>query len=120
MRSDVLNLILGWTLLALILPLILCGVITAFLDGWVLAVKAFLPAIVVSAGLGACMLGFFTRTDSASRLRDLEAFVGVGLVWPLTVFIGSLPYWFGGVFVGPLTPDAASIDIARGFREFLV
>jgi trk system potassium uptake protein TrkH len=115
MRSDVLNLILGWTLLALILPLILCGVITAFLDGWVLAVKAFLPAIVVSAGLGACMLGFFTRTDSASRLRDLEAFVGVGLVWPLTVFIGSLPYWFGGVFVGPLTPDAASIDIARGF-----
>lgn len=115
MRSDVLNLILGWTLLALILPLTLCGAITAFLDGWVLAVKAFLPAIVVSAGLGACMLGFFTRTDSASRLRDLEAFVGVGLVWPLTVFIGSLPYWFGGVFVGPLTPDAASIDIARGF-----
>ena len=61
------------------------------------------------------MLGLFTRTDSAQRLRDLEAFVGVGLVWPLTVFIGSLPYWFGGVFVGPFVEDAQLIDILRGF-----
>ena len=30
MRSDVLNLILGWTLLALLVPLGLCGIITAF------------------------------------------------------------------------------------------
>jgi len=106
MRSDVLNLILGWTLLALLVPLGVCGLITLWLDGWVLAVQAFLPAMLISGGLGAVMLGLFTRTDSAQRLRDLEAFVGVGLVWPLTVFIGSLPYWFGGVFVGPFVEDA--------------
>ena len=115
MRSDVLNLILGWTLVALLVPLGVCGMITVALDGWVLAAQAFLPAMIISGGLGAVMLGLFTRTDSAQRLRDLEAFVGVGLVWPITVFIGSLPYWFGGVFVGPFVDDAQLVDIMRGF-----
>ena len=59
MRSDVLNLILGWTLLALLVPLGLCGIITAWLDGWVLAAQAFLPAMLISGGLGAAMLGLF-------------------------------------------------------------
>ena len=106
MRFDVLHLILGWTLLALIVPLTVCGIITAILDNWQLAVQAFLPAILISGVVGSCMLGLFTRTDSASRLRDLEAFVGVGLVWPITVFIGSLP--IGSVASSldrlPLTP----------------
>ena len=115
MRSDVLNLILGWTLVALLVPLGVCALITVALDGWVLAAQAFVPAMLISGGLGAVMLGLFTRTDSAQRLRDLEAFVGVGLVWPITVFIGSLPYWFGGVFVGPFVEDAELIDIMRGF-----
>ena len=115
MRSDVLNLILGWTLVALLVPLGVCALITVALDGWVLAAQAFVPAMLISGGLGAVMLGLFTRTDSAQRLRDLEAFVGVGLVWPITVFIGSLPYWFGGVFVGPFVEDAQLIDILRGF-----
>jgi len=115
MRFDVLNLILGWTLLALLVPLGVCGIITAWLDDWQLAVQAFLPAMLISAGLGGAMLGLFTRTDSAQRLRDLEAFVGVGLVWPLTVFIGALPYWFGGVFNGPFVEGALTIDIMRGF-----
>ena len=70
--------------------------------------------MLISGGLGAAMLSLFTRTDSAQRLRDLEAFVGVGLVWPLTVLIGALPYWFGGVFVGPFVDDALLIDILRG------
>ena len=115
MRFDVLNLILGWTLLALLVPLGVCGIITAWLDDWQLAVQAFLPAMLISAGLGGAMLGLFTRTDSAQRLRDLEAFVGVGLVWPLTVFIGALPYWFGGVFNGPFVEGALTVDIMRGF-----
>ena len=115
MRYDVLNLILGWTLLALLVPLFVCGLVTAWLDSWELALQAFLPAMLISGGLGAAMLGLFTRTDSAQRLRDLEAFVGVGLVWPLTVLIGALPYWFGGVFVGPFVDDALLIDILRGF-----
>ena len=115
MRYDVLNLILGWTLVALTVPLIACFLITWALDGLELAIQAFLPAVAISSGLGTVLLAFFTRTDSAERLRDLEAFVGVGLVWPVTVFIGAMPFWFGGMFVGPLTDGAAFIDIARGF-----
>jgi len=115
MRFDVVNLILGWTLLALSAPLVVSGIITAVLDSPDLAMQAFLPPLLATIGLGLGMLLFFTRTNSAERLRDLEAFVGVGLVWPITVFIGALPFWFGGVFVGPFTDDAAAIDIARGF-----
>ena len=115
MRYDVVNLILGWTLLAMTLPLLFCGVITWWLDGSTLALQAFGPAIGLSAGLGVGLLALFTRTNSAERLRDLEAFVGVGLVWPVTVLIGALPFWFGGVFVGPFTDNAELIDVTRGF-----
>ena len=45
MRFDVLNLILGWTLVALTIPLVLCVVITGYLDNWDLAFRAFsIPA----------------------------------------------------------------------------
>lgn len=117
MRYDVLNLILGWTLIALMVPLAICGLLTLVLDGWQLAATAFLPAVLISGGLGAALLGFFTRTDSSERLRDLEAFVGVGLVWPITVLIGAIPYWLGGVFVGPMTDGAGLVDMARGFAN---
>ncbi len=117
MRYDVLNLILGWTLIALMVPLAICGFLTLILDGWQLAATAFLPAVLISGGLGAALLGFFTRTDSSERLRDLEAFVGVGLVWPITVLIGAIPYWLGGVFVGPMTDGAGLVDMARGFAN---
>ena len=115
MRYDVVNLILGWTLLALTVPLLVCAALTWWLDGLTLAIQAFGPAIAASAGIGTLLLAFFTRTNSSERLRDLEAFVGVGLVWPVTVFIGALPYWFGGMFVGPMTANVEVIDIARGF-----
>jgi trk system potassium uptake protein TrkH len=61
------------------------------------------------------MVFFFTRTDSSERLRDVEAFVGVGLVWPISVLIGSLPFWLGGVFVGPFTSGAELSDMLTGF-----
>ena len=32
----------------------------------------------------------------------------------IAVLIGALPYWLGGMFNGPFTPDVALIDIARG------
>ena len=66
MRSDVLNLILGWTLLALLVPLGVCGLITLWLDGWVLAVQAFLPAMLISGGLGAVMLGLLHERTQRS------------------------------------------------------
>tara|TARA_B100000459_G_C8597552_1_gene210431 strand:+ start:1886 stop:3523 length:1638 start_codon:yes stop_codon:yes gene_type:complete len=114
MRTDVLNLILGWTLIALTVPLLLCGLLTIWLDDFQLAMYSFAIPAIFSSAIGFLMLSIGTRTDTTERLRDREAFAAVALVWPIAVFIGSLPYWLGGVFVGPFTEDAALIDILRG------
>jgi trk system potassium uptake protein TrkH len=114
MRFDVLNLILGWTLIALTLPLFLCGLLTIWLDDWQLALYSFAIPAILSPTVGLLMLSLGTRTDTTERLRDREAFAAVALVWPIAVFIGALPFWFGGMFVGPFTPDALMIDILRG------
>ena len=89
MRSDVLYLILGWTLVALALPLVACGLITAAIDSVDLALRAFALPSLISASVGLMMLSFGTRTDTSERLRDREAFAGVALVWPIAVFIGD-------------------------------
>ena len=114
MRRDVLMLILGWTLIALALPLIGCGIATAYLDSWELAFYAFALPSIISPTLGIMMLSLGTRTDTAERLRDREAFAAVALVWPIAVFIGALPFWFGGVFNGPFTEGVGLLDIGRG------
>ena len=114
MRFDVLNLILGWTLIALTLPLVLCGLLTVWLDDWQLAVYSFAIPAGLSTLLGTLMLSLGTRTDTTERLRDREAFAAVALVWPIAVLIGALPFWLGGMFVGPFTPDALMLDILRG------
>ena len=114
MRFDVLGLILGWTLVALTVPLVMCAVITGFLDDWGLAIRAFTIPAGASLVLGFLMLRFGTRRNTHQRLRDREAFAAVALVWPLAVLIGALPFWLGGVFTGPFTSDAEVIDMARG------
>ena len=114
MRSDVLYLILGWTLIALAIPLVLCGLITCMLDSIELALRAFALPSLISFSLGLTMLSFGTRTNTSERLRDREAFAGVALVWPIAVFIGALPYWLGGMFNGPFMIDPTIMDIGRG------
>jgi trk system potassium uptake protein TrkH len=113
MRKDVLYLILGWTLIALTVPLFLCGLATIWLDSLEVALYSFAIPCLISPILGVILLSF-TRTNTSERLRDKEAFAAVALVWPLAVFIGALPYWFGGVFIGPFTDNVQFIDIARG------
>ena len=114
MRFDVLNLILGWTLVALTLPLLFCVVITGYLDDWELALRAFSIPAGLSLFIGAMMLRFGTKRNTHMRLRDREAFAAVALVWPLAVFIGALPYWLGGMFHGPFTDGSSFADVARG------
>lgn len=114
MRFDVLYLILGWTLVALTLPLLFCFIVTGYLDDWDLALRAFSIPAGMSLFIGAIMLRFGTKRNTHMRLRDREAFAAVALVWPLAVFIGALPYWFGGMFHGPFTDGSDFLDIARG------
>ncbi|MED5351097.1 MAG: TrkH family potassium uptake protein [Candidatus Thermoplasmatota archaeon] len=113
MRKDVLALIVGWTMVALIAPLLLCFIVTCFLDDVSMAVQAFLTPLILSAGLGTVLLAVFVHTDTTERLRDREAFAAVALAWPFAVLIGSLPFWLGGVFHGPFT-DSEVGEILRG------
>ena len=56
MRSDVLYLILGWTLVALALPLVACGIITAVIDSFDLALRAFALPSFISASVGLSLI----------------------------------------------------------------
>ena len=115
MRRDVLSLIVGWTMMAMILPLLFSFVITWWLDGFTLAFKSFMLPIILSGIIGTLLLSVGVRSDTTERLRDREAFAAVALAWPVAVLIGSFPFWLGGVFHGPFTDGSTMIDIARGF-----
>ena len=101
MRFDVLNLILGWTLVALTVPLLFCVLVTGYLDDWELALRAFSIPAALSFFIGFMMLRFGTKRNTHMRLRDREAFAAVALVWPLAVFIGALPTGLVECFTAP-------------------
>ena len=115
MRRDVLSLIVGWTMMAMIIPLSFSFIITWWLDGFGTASVAFLLPILISGFVGVSLLSLGVRSDTTQRLRDREAFAAVALAWPVAVFIGSFPFWLGGVFHGPFTDGSEMSDIARGF-----
>jgi trk system potassium uptake protein TrkH len=115
MRRDVLSLIVGWTMMAMIVPLLFSFIVTWWLDGINTALIAFLLPIVISGMIGLSLLTIGVRSDTTERLRDREAFAAVALAWPVAVLVGSLPFWLGGVFHGPFTDGSGMLDIARGF-----
>ena len=115
MRRDVLSLIVGWTVVALIVPLSFSFFITWWLDNLETAVKAFLIPTILSGLIGFSLLSFGVRSDTKERLRDREAFAAVALAWPVAVLVGAFPFWLGGVFHGPFTDGSTMTDIARGF-----
>jgi trk system potassium uptake protein TrkH len=115
MRRDVLSLIVGWTMMAMIVPLLFSFIATWWLDGIYTAFIAFLLPIVISGMIGLSLLTIGVRSDTTERLRDREAFAAVALAWPVAVLVGSLPFWLGGVFHGPFTDGSGMLDIVRGF-----
>ncbi|MBA88617.1 MAG: hypothetical protein CMB16_05060 [Euryarchaeota archaeon] len=115
MRRDVLALIVGWTMVAMLVPLAFSFLVTWWLDDFQIAGKSFLLPILFSGLIGLGLLTFGVRSDTTERLRDREAFAAVALAWPVAVFVGSFPFWLGGVFHGPFTDGSSMMDIARGF-----
>ncbi|MEK9700084.1 MAG: hypothetical protein VW270_30165, partial [Candidatus Poseidoniales archaeon] len=114
MRTDVLNMILGTTLGLLTVPFLLVGIASGFLDSWEFAALVFgMPAILCLA-ISVFMVSTFTRTDTKNRVRDREAFVAVGLMYPIAVIVGALPFWLGGMFVGPFEDGATLHDMMAG------
>ena len=120
MRRDVLSLIVGWTMMAMLIPLSFSFLITWWLDGFNTALISFMIPILFSGLIGLSLLSIGVRSDTTERLRDREAFAAVALAWPVAVLIGSLPFWLGGVFHGPFTDGSQMADIGRGFVNFMV
>ena len=98
MRRDVLSLIVGWTMVAMLIPLSFSFVVTWWLDGLNTAAVAFLIPLLFSGFIGVSMLSIGVRSDTTERLRDREAFAAVALAWPVAVLVGSLPFSVGGVW----------------------
>jgi trk system potassium uptake protein TrkH len=125
MRYDVIGLIAGWSLLLLAIPLAISALVGFMThDGTSIVLWAFLPPILLSAGVGYLLIKKSTRQDTADRLRDREAFAAVALSWPLIVAVGALPYWLGPTFHGPITwnGDGATLHemvggLVRGWFE---
>ncbi|RJV01554.1 MAG: TrkH family potassium uptake protein [Candidatus Poseidoniales archaeon] len=115
MRRDVLSLIVGWTMMAMLIPLSFSFLVAWWLDGFGTAMISFMLPLVISGIIGLALLSLGVRSDTTERLRDREAFAAVALAWPVAVLIGSLPFWLGGVFHGPFTDGSSMMDIGRGF-----
>ena len=86
-RRDVLSLIVGWTMMAMILPLLFSFIITWWLDGFTLAFKSFMLPFFPGV-IGTLLLSVGVET---TENRDREAFA-VALAWPVAVLIGSFPF----------------------------
>ena len=114
MRWDVLYLILGWTVGALTVPLVLVGIATAFLDDAQMALVAFLPSTMLAMGSSWLMLRYGTTPETADRLRDREAFATVALAYPVVVAFGAMPFWLGGMFHGPFTEGVTFLTAIEG------
>jgi len=102
-------------MVALIVPLLFSFFITWWLDGIGTALVAFFIPTLLSGVIGIGLLSFGVRSDTSDRLRDREAFAAVALAYPVAVFVGSLPFWLGGVFHGPFTDGSTLADIGRGY-----
>ena len=67
MRRDVLSLIVGWTMVALIVPLMFSFVITWWLDGFNTALVSFFIPTILSGIIGIGLLSFGVRSDRTER-----------------------------------------------------
>ena len=114
MRSYVVSLVVGLTLIILTFPLLIAFIVSLFLDDTVVAIRAFVLPLFLSASLGYILYHHSKRRDVSKKVRDREAFAAVALGWPVVVAIGALPYWFGGVFWGPFNSSPGFFDLIRG------
>lgn len=119
MRWDVVGFILGWTTRLIALPLAIVALYSCYLqaEGPEFAARTYLLPLLLIIVLGQGLVSLAKGADTASRLRDREAFASVALGWIPVVILGALPYWLGGVFYGPFNlsdPSVALSDVFLG------
>ena len=117
MRWDVVGFVLGWTIRLVALPLALVAAYSCYLDseGYEFAARTYLIPLILAAFVGQGLVSLARGADTASRLRDREAFASVALGWIPVVVLGALPYWLGGVFYGPADLSMESVAVADVF-----
>ncbi len=116
LRKDVIGLIVGITLIAISIPMLIAFILGLILDkNLENTMKAFLIPLILSVLIGFSLF-FRTRYKVKDRnVRDREAFVAVALAWPAVVLVGALPYWLGGMFWGPFNGAPGALELIRGF-----
>jgi len=121
MRWDVVGLVLGWTIRLIALPLLIVAAYSTYLEaeGIEYAAKTYLPPFLLSLVGGQSLVSLAQNSDASSRVRDREAFASVALGWIPVVAVGSLPYWLGGMFYGPLELMAGEATFWEALRGLL-
>ena len=121
MRWDVVGLVLGWTIRLIALPLLVVAAYSTYLEaeGIEYAAKTYLPPFLLSLVVGQSLVSLARNSDASSRVRDREAFASVALGWIPVVAVGSLPYWLGGMFYGPLELMAGEATFWEALRGLL-
>ena len=120
MHYDVVRYVVGQTLRIISVPFILAALVLVFMSpesSWYLPISSF-----AAPGLTALVLGTVLysveKEEIEERIRDREAFASVGLGWLAIVVIGTLPYWLGGIFVGPGS-EASFSEVLQGLTYAL-
>ena len=110
-------------MLAMLIPLSFSFLVTWWLDGFQTASVSFLIPLFFRL-IGLALLSIGVRSDTTERLATGKH-SPVALAWPVAVLVGSLPFWLGGVFHGPLPmarqcPTSAEDSLIRGSNPCLV
>jgi len=120
MRWDVVGFVLGWTIRLVALPLVVVAAYSCYMvesEGYEFAARTYLIPLIIAAAVGQGLVSLAKGEDTASRLRDREAYACVALGWIPVVVVGALPYWLGGVFYGPFDlsdPGVGLSDVLLG------
>ena len=92
--------------IALLSPFVLLSIIIGMAAGDGLQeILGLLITLIVTIGFIPTARRASKNLEEVSNIRDLDAIIAVAMTWPAVVLIGTLPYWLGPTFQGPLQPD---------------
>jgi trk system potassium uptake protein TrkH len=115
MRWDVIELVLGWTIRVVCVPLAIVGLFSAYTEDQNYAIKTYLIPIIIAAFVSQWLILRSKKNNTHQRVRDREAFASVALGWIPVIVLGAMPFWLGGTFYGPYHfGDVSFIEILRG------
>ena len=95
------KLVIGWLLRIIALPLFILWIYSAITEDLLFSIKAFFLPVIGALMVGNVLISKSNFVTQRGQIRDIDAFAAVAIAWPVVIFFGSLPFWFGGTFYGP-------------------